>query len=788
MQAGFRLAPRYTINGEPKRVKGWQNKATTELEQLKLLIAEAEQTIQHFRSRQIATDDDRIVDFIVVPPKKFCIIDIDNKGGKNGSVNWNQLQTTLLDEKIEPTVCVKTKSGGFHYYFRADIDYVKSVANFAGYIGVDIRGQRGHVILPYRIGEIESWREGEYLLYKGDPRKELPLLKVSKISKSYTETEEQLWLQEVKESVSRLEPVDHIPEGARDNVLWDAACILYRKGVKRGAAENYMLSLADVCQISEDLSVEQIRKLALDKVERVYKHDRKIVTVIDFERELALGGLTRIANDGPSKYFFEHDNLFKLDKKAVYSKEALADTFKGIRILVDDGEKQKIRSGDELFKRYVPDQTVYSMGFYPDSTVKIFRDEASAQTMYNVYEPTFTLERAQELVQGAEDMYPVFVEFLQYLHPTKWEELLNRIAWTIQFPQLKMVTLGVYVSSIQGVGKDILCDMHGIMLGPRHYKVLNSVEELTRQFLDLSDTLLVNIAEAQMGRGLAARNRMTEFRGLIKHLTTSSTLKSERKNVQASWRSSFTNFVMTTNEFNPNMLEHGDRRHEVFIFPSNSKLDQSKFGRLADLSKLKNFPSGQYPYDKLATIWWGLKQHKIDKRYHIESANLDTDKEKIYSEAISPLQAWLLTELPDIFSQDFVTWFISNFYPQKDRIKPIEETQYFFTECRHLIQSVKNNKGSTSQRLSLTKLHRLTLGDGKQCQLQRRCVPKGPNYYQYLHTIRNHGDYDDRATEAYYLLEEEIIKHYNEMMAPVSNKTPSDIDKLLQKFRMKVIA
>lgn len=788
MTAGFRLAPRYTIAGEPKRIKAWQTRATTNPQELTSLIQEATQSVAYFIERGIANEADRVCDFIVVPPKRHAIIDIDNKNGKRGSDNWARLQDALGDDRVESSVVVKTKSGGFHYYFRSDCDYVKSVANFAGYQGVDVRGQRGHVVLPYRIGTLEDWKAGEYVLVKGDPRDPLATFKITKLSKSYADSEEQLWLHDIKESIAKLAPIDHIPAGARDTVLWDAACIMYRKGVKRERADEYITSLADVCESTEDMSVQQIRELAKQKIERVYKHDRKIVTVIDFERELALGGLVRIANDGPTKYFFEHENIFKLDPNSVYSKEALSDTFKAIRIVVDDGETQKVRSGDEIFKRYVPDQSVYNLGFYPDTTIKIFRDEVSRQTHYNTYDPTFTIESAQELIKDAQDMYPIFLEFLQFLHPEKWQEILNRMAWTVQFPQLKMVSLSVYVSPTHGVGKDILSDLHGMLLGIRHYRRLGSLEDLVGKFNDFSDVLLVNVAEAQMGKGLNARNRMVEFRALIKNIVTTSSLKSERKNVQATWRANYTNFLMTANEFNPNLLEHGDRRHEIFIFPSSKKLDQAKFGKLADLSKPQNFVNGSYPFDKLGTIWLGLKNHRLTNRYHIESANEDIDKQTIFDAGISPVQAWLMTELPDVFSKDFVIWFLSNFYPQRDRLKPIDEAEYFFAECKHHIQPVRNTKGASPQRLSLTKLHRIAVADGRTVDLQRRPGIRGSKeYYQYLYTIRNHGSYDDRTADEYYTLEETIIKFFKESMKPISNTTEEDLHRILQRFQMRVV-
>jgi hypothetical protein len=785
MAAGFRLAPRYTIAGEPKRIKTWQTRATVDSQELHKLIQEASQSVQYFIDRGIANEADRVCDFIVVPPKRFVIIDIDNKGGKDGSGSWAKLLDALGEDRVEPTVVTRTKSGGFHYYFRSDSDYVKSVANFAGYTGVDVRGQRGHVVLPYRIGGFDTWKPGEYVLIQGDPRNELPIFKVTKLSRANVDTEEQLWLQDIKESIAKLAPIDSIPAGARDTVLWDAACIMYRKGIKRERADEYIITLAEACELTDDMTLDQCKILASQKVERVYKHDRKIVTVIDFERELALGGLVRIANDGPSKYFFEYPNLFKLDSNCVYSKEALADTFKGIRIVVDDGDQQKIRGGDELFKRYVPEQTVYNLGFYPDASVKIFRDNVSGQTHYNTYEPGFTVESATEALNG-EDYFPLFVEFLQFLHPEKWEELLNRIAWTIQFPQLKMVSLAVYVSPTHGVGKDVLCDIHGLLLGRKHYRLFNSLEDLVGRFNDFSDVLLVNIAEAQMGKGLAARNKATELRGLIKNFITASNLKSERKNIQASWRASFTNFIMTANDFNPSMLEYGDRRHEIFIFPSTKKLDQDKFGALADLSKPQNFNNNSYPKGKLASIWLGLKKHKINKRYHVESANEDADKQKIFDLGVTPVQAWLMTELPDVFSKDFAVWFVSNFYPQRDRIKPVEEIEYFFSECKHHIQPVRNNKGATSQRMSLTKLHRLSMADGRLVDLQKRSVPKGPNYYQYLYTVRNHGVYDDRPTESYYTLEEEVIKYFKDQTKPISNQTTEDLHKILMRFQVRV--
>jgi hypothetical protein len=636
------------------------------------------------------------------------------------------------------------------------------------------------------VGPLETWQPGEYLLYHGQPSDPLTTLRITRLAASFSNTEENLQMEEFKAKVAKMEPVDLIQAGHRDMMLWEAASILYRKGVKRAEADKYMATLAEACELSPDMDRAKAHFTAKEKLDRIFKADRKITSAQDLQRELSLGGIVQVISDTATRYFFKYDNLFRMDRRALYSKEAMNDILKGIPIIVDDGEKTKLSNAGNLFKGYVPDESVYGLGFYPDSQVEVYRDPYANLTLYNTYEPTFRPEEMDDLTKGAEDMFPIFVEFLQFLHPTKWEKMLERMAWTVQFPQLKIVTLSVYVSRKHGIGKDILADLHGLLLGARHYKRVNSIDELTGRFMDLADALLVNIAEVQMGRGLAARNRVVELRGLIKTLVTSSSLKSERKGIQATWRQNFTSFLMTTNEFSPNLLEQGDRRHEVFIMPSEVELPQDKFGRLADLAHTSNFPMGQYPRDKLATIWMGLKRLKIQSQYHVDSASQDDDKKTVFDEGLSHVQAWLLTELPDIFSKDFVAWFLSRFYPQRDKLRPIDEAEYFFRECLHHIRPVMNRKGASNVKLSLTQLHRLVPGsDTATLDLQHKKTPFGTReYYQYLYTIRNHGAYDSQPTQSYYALEAQIIAYYKDQSNLLATKVDDDLHKILQRFMM----
>lgn len=107
----------------------------------------------------------------------LCVIDIDNKGEKEGTVHWRELMSDPV-----PTFTVETPSGGYHLYYTAS-----GFANTAGKLAADIdtRAEGGYVVAP------SSTIDGVAYTITDDSRVvELPLFIAEKLSAHRIKTRE----------------------------------------------------------------------------------------------------------------------------------------------------------------------------------------------------------------------------------------------------------------------------------------------------------------------------------------------------------------------------------------------------------------------------------------------------------------------------------------------------------------------------------------------------------------------------------------------------------------------
>ncbi len=72
----------------------------------------------------------------------ICVIDIDNKGGKNGSAVLEELE--VKHGRLPETYTVKTPTGGFHLYYKGKLGIRNSTDKLGS--GLDTRGDGGYVI------------------------------------------------------------------------------------------------------------------------------------------------------------------------------------------------------------------------------------------------------------------------------------------------------------------------------------------------------------------------------------------------------------------------------------------------------------------------------------------------------------------------------------------------------------------------------------------------------------------------------------------------------------------
>jgi len=163
------------------------------------LVSNSKKPSGHWRE-QSTLDTQTIKDWFVDPymewPQKLnilvdasksglCIVDIDDKDGKDGSSAWVKL---VGSNPMPKTFTVRTPTGGRHLYFRAS-GYTNSAGKLAP--GLDIRGEGGYVVAPSSTLKgfyqpktqeyteedacgLEIWVDGKYTIEEGCDAIEMP--------------------------------------------------------------------------------------------------------------------------------------------------------------------------------------------------------------------------------------------------------------------------------------------------------------------------------------------------------------------------------------------------------------------------------------------------------------------------------------------------------------------------------------------------------------------------------------------------------------------------------------
>lgn len=190
---GFRIIP-LKPNEKTPLFKEWQNKAT--------------KNIYAVKEWWTSYPDANIG---IMTGNNLVVIDIDNKGGKNGTEslqNW-----VLANGELPPTRTVKTPNGGYHLYYKTDRELHNKVDVIFKGCGIDIRGTGGYVVAP---GSIYGGKE-----YTFDDSQPLGI----------TAANESVYaLCEGHTIAERFILPETINQGSRDETIFKYACSLQAKG------------------------------------------------------------------------------------------------------------------------------------------------------------------------------------------------------------------------------------------------------------------------------------------------------------------------------------------------------------------------------------------------------------------------------------------------------------------------------------------------------------------------------------------------------------------------------
>lgn len=231
-----------------------------------------------------------------------------------------------------------------------------------------------------------------------------------------------------------------------------------------------------------------------------------------------------------------------------------------------------------LFNGYV--RKVFDLTYDPFEARRFI--ERDGIEFLNTFKPS-------EVVGTEGDAQP-FVDFMHGVVPddVEREHLLKMMAFTVRNPGRKLRHALLLRTAVQGVGKSMLAEIWGELLGPHNVRKTTS-KELAGDYQGyLPQRLLVVCEEMNLGMGAKAYNDMKDL------ITADRALVNEKHMRQREWPV-FATFVFLSNLHQPLMVETSDRR--IFYIDSPAERREPEY--------YKNF-----------AVWWqenlGVIRHYLD--------------------------------------------------------------------------------------------------------------------------------------------------------------------------------
>lgn len=661
---GWRVAPFIKTNEGYIGVKAWPKRAATNPAELQVLMEE-----QAARSSKVPI-------LGIVPSRGKYVVDIDTKKNTSALQLWkDKVAEAYGDTALAyPNLVVKTKSGGFHLYYSdgSDKQLHSPTSVFSKDSGIDIRGYTGMVVAPTSLGTIDDWQLGDYTIIRGRPTDPMTVLGLSKIlGDSYDETDNfiKLMLSQVNDAL-RGDSVNElhkhllipdsmvVPSSSRDNTLYRCARLCRLAGLSQDAAMIFMQHIAIRCEATPEEPVEHWIKLSIDKVKRVYasESEMKLQTISGLYDELDNSGTVLLRGISKSYYYFRHGSkILRIEPRTRYSTDNIANVLQGIVISSDEGEipVKKVIGG------YNPREVAYNAAMYPKADMPYFEFEG-LRYVNTYHDPFAAFEPIPELLDRARSYIDKFNEFVR--HITGYEDgddvhMLDKLAWIVQKPYRRLPTGTIIYSHTRGSGKDVFMSLVREIIGRQYYMPIN-LQSIESDHVLLHDKIICTASEVQLQTNARGTMAAASFMGKLKDIITAKTVYVNEKFVQPYSAPIFTNFFILSNFELSSILEPGDRRMDVF-HAAEEKLDQSRFGLLADISNdgiwvERSEVDRSFRKHVVYAIRKALEERQINSLFDREEARMNDVKRVLLESQNPPALEWMLNNLPPYFTEDIV--------------------------------------------------------------------------------------------------------------------------------------
>lgn len=475
------------------------------------------------------------VGVICGPASGIAVIDIDSP----------EAQSFYEALELPATPCVKTAKG-FHYYYRYPVEGVRNRVGVEG-MQIDVRGDGGYVVgagSVHESGILYEWvcSPNEVVLA------EMPETLLNLVGNSppahakhpkcipalaadtSTEANRFTWIleQRIAEKIERLEKAK---EGHRNDTLFKVAVSLANDVA--GARANWGVYAAR-------LRLEAVKLgLAEEEVDRTLASAWRNGSSKPTEWMNAAHEWVYLSNP---QIFLHLESGNSLRRQGFNS--AFAGSWLGKGFL------------DNFLFKFSLIEIFYDVTYDPVSGKKIILKDGLRY--WNSYHPSN--------IQPEKGDATPFIEFLDYLVPEELEKshLLKMIAWTVRNPGKKLRHALLLRSARQGVGKSMLIDIWGTLLGERNVRKTTTEEMNSSYQAYVKETLLVVVEELNWGFGPTAYNNLKEL------ITGDVARVNEKYLPQRDWPN-HASFAFLTNIQAPIMIEEHDRRIFYINSPAEPK-------------------------------------------------------------------------------------------------------------------------------------------------------------------------------------------------------------------------
>ncbi len=413
------------------------------------------------------------------------VVDIDVSAGKVGAASLKALES--VHSNLPCTLCVKTGSGGLHYYFISDLD----IKNSQDVVGkhIDVRGHGGYVILPpsnHASGGRYEWATPIDSVVADMPGwlELLAKTKTPEIDISGDAPDANLQEQVKKASEAKLTAeqliklLDFIPADCDRDTWWQIGAALKKElGDERG------------WKVWNDWSSKAADKYDSKAAATHWASfvDKGITggTIFHHAKDHGFRGFDTEAADTPEvvgqwlyavsiKRFVDRTRLMELDAEQFNALYAPRFT---------RGKPADHVLKNDNFRR------VDGVTYWPEKEEFVMEVGASKLNYW----------RPSGLVGAVGDVGP-FLRHVEYLYPDPVEAgiLLDYLAFQIQHPGEK-VHWAILLQGVQGNGKSYFASVMRLVLGPHNVKMVHN-DQLHETFTGWQRNTQLIIVEEMMAR------------------------------------------------------------------------------------------------------------------------------------------------------------------------------------------------------------------------------------------------------------------------------------------------